>query len=103
VIPLFPYPSRWTSQWLPLSRRQETPLSFKHTTLELSIGPMSQWLWQMLRRAFPESPTSILRKTVRYPSDLYQKIAQELEDASKNISGCTFIGRPSSVPNLEEI
>jgi hypothetical protein len=35
-------------------------------------------------------------------SDLYQKIAQELEDVS-NISGCTSSGPPSSVPNMEAI
>jgi hypothetical protein len=35
-------------------------------------------------------------------SELYQKIALELEDAS-NISCCISIGPPSSVPNLEAI
>jgi hypothetical protein len=63
VIPLLPYPSRWTSQRLPISSRRQEMLSFKHTTLGLPIGPRSQWLWQTLQRPFPESLTSFLKGT----------------------------------------
>jgi hypothetical protein len=64
--------------------------------------------WTEVTMALADAATSFSRisdhlsESNSAASHLYQKIAQELEDAS-NISGCTSIGPPSSVPNLEAI
>ena len=64
--------------------------------------------WTEVTMALADAATSFSKISDQFSesnsaaSDLYQKISQELEDAS-NISGCSSIGPPSSVPNLEAI
>lgn len=62
--------------------------------------------WVDVTNAFGDASNSFLKLSTTTKGtragELYELIAQELQDAS-NIQGCTSIGPPSSVPNLEAI
>jgi hypothetical protein len=64
--------------------------------------------WTEVTMALADAATSFSRISDQFSernivaSDLYQKIAQELEDVS-HISGCASSGPPSSAPNMEAI